>query len=1083
MTPEAPADLLNAAYARLGYADAEEQRFLIASKRARDFSEQTWTEKGDWLALAKQAGAERIFFLENNPVVVFARSDTADQDLLRGLYHRAWSMARPRLLFLAKPGELAVYDLAHRPPKRSENFTRLKPLAIARSAAEVADRLKRFRREEIETGRVFEAEKRFGKNLNGRADKALIHDLKAVRRELIAGGLGGENLKYAHALIGRSIFIRYLEDRRVLTKEYFRKVARGHREWLAMLRHPPPLGLCLEKDHNEPLYPSVLGDHGFTYALFHKLAADFNGDMFPDVDEEARVVEQSHLHLIRGLMYGDVGPQRRLLFHAYRFSIIPIELISSIYEEFYHEQSGEGRAYGAFYTPPALVEFVLSQTLTPDRLARVPRIVDPACGSGIFLVEAFRRIVRYTAARQGRRLRFRELQRILRDQLAGIDVNPEAIRVAAFSLYLAMLHYLEPPDILEHVRRGNPLPCLVADDTNPRSFGCLASANAFDTEFFASRPALNDRFSSGCADVVVGNPPWGSPGPREKGARAQNQVAMAWCERAGLPVGDQERSQAFIWRALDLLRPEGAAGLVVSTGVFFKHHPKTVSFRREWLRRSRLDSVHNFAHARQIFFGSAVSPFAVVVFRRSDESKGQHFVHYWSAKRTRTVEGLQAIVFSASDLHVMRPDDDLSDHRNWKALWWGNHRDVSFLSHLRGFPRLSSHTAPSAKGRGFQKGNQEKDAGWLREYRALPIAHFHRYGPLDLNLLTDVPERVERRGVREVYGGIRVLVRRGIDEGGEPKGQIVARLEDGPFAFTNAIHGVKLPGLGDREHHIVLGILWSSLARYFFFLTAGNWGIWHHEIELDDELLTLPICFPKETRLATRIVEIVDELRAHTPQEADLLMLLDAGRTMSLARCRQLEVELDQAVFELYGLGKEEIDLVRDLCDTGLDFLYRRDGSDAVKPVLAGMPGLSCGDVASVPDGPFGHYLRTFIRGWAAYLGEDEKLCWEVHVPPESHSMLAVVLTIRNEGDAPERELGQVGEWHAVLRRLDDALRQPISKRIYVEGLARAVTDDCIIIVKRNERRLWTKSMAREDADATLVQAMNRASAIGERGA
>ena len=1079
MRPEASADLLDIAYDRLGYADVDGEGFLAASQKAAEFPEETWIEKGDWLTLAKDVGAERIFFLENDPVVVFARFGTDDENLLRQLYHRAWSMARPRLLFLSKPGELAVYDLAHAPPRPSENFTKLKPLGIARSAAQVAEKLKRFRREQIETGRVFEAEQRFGKDLNARADKALIHDLKEVRRELVAGGLRGNKLKYAHALIGRSIFIRYLEDRGVLTEDYFRQVARGHQEWRAMLKESTPLGLCLEKAQGEPLYPRVLKDHAFTYALFRRLAADFNGDMFPGIDEEARVVKPKHLHLIRDLMYADVDGQKKLFFYAYRFSIIPIELISSIYEEFYHEESGKGRAYGAFYTPPALVEFVLSQTLTPERLARTPRIVDAACGSGIFLVEAFRRIVRYRVARQRRRLRFDELQKILRDQLAGIDINPEAVRVAAFSLYLAMLHYLEPPDILEQIRRGNPLPCLVADDTNPHSFGCLVPANAFDTEFLVSRPSLEERFSSECADVVVGNPPWGSPGTRDEVARKQNQVAMNWCAERDLPVGDREWSQAFIWRALDLLKPDGTAGLLVSTGVFFKHHRNSVAFRHEWLRKAELRSVFNFAHARQVFFHRTISPFAAIVFRKGQDSGNRSFVQCWSAKRTKRVERFQAVVFSASDLHVIRSDEDLWDHRIWKTLWWGNHRDWRLICHLRAFPKLSSLIAPDGKGVGYQEARRGQDAAWLRNYKAFPAKHFHRYGSVDLRVLEEVPEKVYRYGTRGIYEGTRLLVGRGVDAACEPKGQIVARLDNRPFCFTHAIYGLKLRDAHQWQYKILLGILWSSLSRYFLFLTSGDWGNWHDDIKLDNELLALPVRFPEDARLRNLIVGVVEELRGHTPQDR---ASLGDRKTMTLARCRKLETKLDEAIFKLYGLKEEDVDLVRDLCDTGLDFFYRRDESEAVKPILAGMPDPSSGDAASLPDGPFGQYLRTFIQGWSAYLGANEELRWELHIPPETDSMLAVVLTLNDQGDSPKLEPLEKSEWHVVLRRLGNALTHPISSRIYVEGLARAVTDDSIMVIKRNERRLWTKSMAREDAEATLVQAMNRASPIGERG-
>ncbi|MCX7049645.1 MAG: N-6 DNA methylase, partial [Candidatus Sumerlaeota bacterium] len=901
METTSSSSLLHTAYSQLDFADLTETQFLPASRKSSDFSTKTWTDKGDWLALASEVGAEKVFFLENNPVIIFAHSDTDDECVLKRLYHRIWSMARPRLLFLARPGELAVYDLAHKPPKPKDEFRKFKPLAIAHTTAQVAENLKRFRREEIESGRVFKLEERFGKDLNQRADKALIHDLKLVRKELIERGLGGINLKHAHALIGRSIFIRYLEDRGILTEQYFRNVAGKHKKGMDFLSQKSPLGLILEEDQHEPIYPRILLDHSFTYALFGQLASDFNGDMFPDITQESNVVKQSHLDLIRDWMYGDAGIQKKLFFYAYRFKIVPIELISSIYEEFYHEESGKESAHGAFYTPPALAEFVLSQTLTTERLKNAPRILDPACGSGIFLVEAFRRIVRYRIVTQKRRLRFDELKKILRDQLAGIDINPEAVRIAAFSLYLAMLHYLEPPDILEQIRQGNRLPYLVADDRKPGSFNCLVSANAFDTAYFDNNPSLKTRFSSECADVVVGNPPWGSPGKESSKAREQNQYAVEWCVKRELPIGDRESSQAFIWRALDCLKPHGIAGLLVSTGVFYKHHPKSIAFRQKWLDGCQLTSVFNFAHARQVFFSSVISPFAAVFFHKRLQHEKPYAIHYWSAKRTRILDGLQAIIFSANDCHPIMPEEDCSNYKIWKTLWWGNHRDWHLVSYLMNFDALSSLI--SSKGQGYIVSNKAIDANWLQKYKVLPKEHFYRYGPLDMGNLYKPPDRVYRRGTENIYNGLRLLVGRGIEEDCQPKGRIIARVEDKSFAFTNAIHGIKLHGLNEDKYKILLGILWSSLARYFFFMTTSNWGNWHNEIELDDELLSMPICYPKDTKLSRRIINIVDQLREHAFRDDNLIVSAPNLKIMTRERCQKLEAELDAAVFELYGLG------------------------------------------------------------------------------------------------------------------------------------------------------------------------------------
>ena len=100
-------------------------------KQLSDLSTENWLERGDWLTLAKKVGAEKILFVRNNPVIVFARCDTDDAETLRQTYNKIWCMARPRLLFLAKPGELAVYDLAGKPARTPEEWQELESHELA----------------------------------------------------------------------------------------------------------------------------------------------------------------------------------------------------------------------------------------------------------------------------------------------------------------------------------------------------------------------------------------------------------------------------------------------------------------------------------------------------------------------------------------------------------------------------------------------------------------------------------------------------------------------------------------------------------------------------------------------------------------------------------------------------------------------------------------------------------------------------------------------------------------------------------------------------------------------------------------
>jgi hypothetical protein len=1079
---ETSRELLDAAYANLGFADGD---LFDASEQPVASNKSAWVEKGEWLALGKKVGAERVFFVDNNPVVVFATQDELDPGRWLRFFNRVWCMARPQLLFLAREGELSVYNLTKvaarekGEPSRNERL-----LEIVQKAADVQVKLQKYRRDRIESGSLFFEDERFG--FNNRADHALIRDLKIVRAALIETGL---SVPYAHALIGRSIFVRYLEDREVLTEQYFRNVAAGNKTWTDILHTVPPDAYLPEDER--PIYPRVLSNKDFTYKLFRQLAVDFNGDMFPiDKDEEPEVADV-HLSLLQSFLLGRADEP--MFFFAYRFNIIPIELISSIYEEFYSVEQGKSEHQGSFYTPSSLVEFVLSQTLNESVLNSRPRIIDPACGSGIFLVESFRRLVRHRVKELGRRLRPNELQKILRDQIAGIDINPEAIRVAAFSLYLALLHYQEPRDILKRKLPG--LAYSKRESTDPAiHFDILLAANAFRVADKVAEESIRKGFGSECADIVVGNPPWGDLSGRDPLSIDSRKGAMEWCREGDRSVGDKELSQAFIHKTLDLLKDGGRAGLLVSTGVFFKRHEPSRVFRGQWLNASVLEQVFNFAAVRDTFFSGpthkegSIAPFASVVFTKRIPRVNDHFA-YWSAKKTAFIERAQSVVMNRADLRIVRQANVLEDDDLWKVYWWGGHRDKALLDGLRLEKTLVEFIDPEGIhleriGRGYQPtGSPMVPSEWLTRYRELPTRrYFERYGPLPAEEVFErVPRRVFRRGVQEVYEGTRLLVKRGITEKENANGLIVARLESEPFCFRDSIHGIRLLDRAQEEAKVLLGIIWSSLVRYYLFITSGTWGMWHHEIKRET-IERIPIRIPTDPILRERIVGIVDKLRDFNPLHHSLftphgLTKLEIQRTIV-----DLESQLDEAIFDLYQLSEDEKDLVRDMCTIGLDLLYRGMKSEAFQPVNF-VNSSSFGRHSDVIAKRGSHaglegYVDAFLDVWEPELyGTEIRLIWRVIRPDVNSPMLVVVFSTETEDEPlpspPEPESN--GRWQVVMEKMSVASIQPLNtRRIYVDGITRVVTETDIVLIKRNERRLWTRSAAREDAEATLSQLIRK---------
>lgn len=1081
--PASAADLLNAVYRQLEF---DQGALLTAVRTPQPAVGTDWIDRGDWQLLAAQVGAESIFFVDRDPVVVFAKAGDTAEGTLRRLYEHIWCMSRPQLLFLATPGQLSAFDLTKPPPKPHETIgDRDRLIAVAISIAEIQSKLGAYHRERIETGAAF-GDERFRESLN-RADRALIRDLKTVRQQLAAMPSGRKRpaLRHLHSLIGRAIFIRYLEDRKVLPPAYFENVAARRKEWAKLLAQPPSAP-ALEPRFAELRFLRVLQNKDFTYALFEQLAHDFNGDTFPIDDEERERIQQAHLDRLRGFLIGSTSDQEDMFFFAYRFDVIPIELISTIYEEFYNERTGKDRNQGSHYTPPTLVEFVLAHTLTPQVLAKKPRVIDPACGSGIFLVESFRRMVRYLCAEQnGRRVSRPQLRKILRDQIAGIDINEEAVRVAAFSLYLAFLHYQEPREINDE-RRLPYLKWVPEDERRRRErampeaqfFDVLLHANSFEVVDGKCPAEIVERFGPACASVVVGNPPWGNP----KKSDAEGQKALAaiktWCDpKKGRPLGDKELSQAFIHLTDALLQESGRAGLLVSSGVLFKHHKNSRNFRRIWLQSVRLEHVVNFAHVRHVFFSGVqreakgIAPFISVVFQKTGrvplpDSRFQ----YWSAKRTAVVENTRSVVLNRGDMHWLLQRDCLEYEKLWKVYWWGGHRDEALVRSIERFPvlrELPRHLgdAEVLTGQGFKEANKAHPADWLEKYRELPSHEFHAYGPISTNHLVPVPKHVERRGVEDVYSGRRLLVARGI----RGEGQITARFETRKYCFRNSIHGVRFKGLERWQEAVITAVFWSSLARYYYFITSGSWGLWHDEIHLEN-VEEMPVRIPADAGLRDRIVRVVGEL-----QELDLNPQgLALGGAAAHQRLPALESELDNAVFDLYQLSAGERDLVREMCTIGLDLFYRNRKSEAVSEVSR--PDRRAGTFADVSDAQTGlpAYLRVFLESWKRELGADGELAWQVLSPPSRAPLLAVSFAIHDK-KGPKSNGGDAEAWRNVLAKLDRSSHVPAGgSRIFIDTFFRHVGDQEILFIKRNEQRFWTRTAAREDAESTLTYLINQ---------
>jgi hypothetical protein len=238
-------------------------------------------------------------------------------------------------------------------------------------------------------------------------------------------------------------------------------------------------------------------------------------------------------------------------------------------------------------------------------------------------------------------------------------------------------------------------------------------------------------------------------------------------------------------------------------------------------------------------------------------------------------------------------------------------------------------------------------------------------------------------------------------------------------------------------------------------MVSGSWGSWHDEIR-SEELLDLPL------RLKTardpevlRIIAAVDRLPRLSSQHSSLLLASGAS-----AAVEAVFGALDTAVADLFGLTPEERDLVDDF--------WLRQSSGASTSVTCLSP--TYGTAAELPngDGELRAYISAFLDAWNPKLAPTGELSWQVWADARSR-VLATVFETRGRDGATEMSQEP---WQAVLERLGASMSRQRSRTLLSYGMVRAVSDTSIVIVKRDERRMWTASAARDDAEAATAQVM-----------
>ena len=320
----------------------------------------------------------------------------------------------------------------------------------------------------------------------------------------------------------------------------------------------------------------------------------------------------------------------------------------------FQKTDSKSDASGVVYTPPELVQFLLDEVLPLDATSpRNPRILDPACGSGIFLVGAYKRLIQLWRLDHRWKHPAEEdiahLQQLLSDCIFGCDKNGEAIRLTYFSLNLALLDSLSPKDIWD----------------KKVHFQYLTDKNLFGEDFFLQADHL------GKFDIIIGNPPFLS----ELTGPAQDTEKKLRTENGYPELPDNQIALLFLSQSLEMLNPEGRCCLILPSGPML-YNQGSHAYRRHLIERFKFKTVFDFTALRTSLFAASKSkarPAVVAVLVDQSSSQGKAISHVIIRKNSMAEENA-AFETDGYDTHWVYHEDALEMEGIWQANFMGGGR-------------------------------------------------------------------------------------------------------------------------------------------------------------------------------------------------------------------------------------------------------------------------------------------------------------------------------------------------------------------------------------------------------------------------
>ncbi|HQK68267.1 MAG TPA: TaqI-like C-terminal specificity domain-containing protein [Bacteroidales bacterium] len=850
-------------------------------------------------------GGKRLFFVEAKKPSISVKDDIHPAYQVR----RYGCSAKHPISIVTDFEEFGVYDCTKKPdPNDKPAVARVKYLTYRDYLKEFDFIWETFSKEQVLKG-SFDKFIQSDTNKKGTTtvDKEFLESLDRWRTYLAVNiswnnkNLDEDEINFAvQQTIDRIIFLRIAEDRSVEPYGNL-KQALSHRDFYLNL-----------------------------FDQFRRADEKYNSGLFDfkkDKISENLVIENKVIKTLLNELYYPECP--------YEFSVLPVEILGSAYEQFlgkiiritpaHHakiEEKPEVRkAGGVYYTPQYIVDYIVKNTVgkliegkTPKEISKI-KIVDPACGSGSFLIGAYQFLLdwhknyysNYGRTSKGKKdnpltpegqLTTAEKKRILLNNIYGVDIDINAVEVTKLSLLIKCLEGETEASIQQQFRLWNErvLPTL---ENNIKSGNSLIDIDFYDDQLdfgeekkikpFSWQKGFQDVFRQGGFDVLIGNPPYGALFDE-----VQKQYFVSHYKTV---EGRYDNFELFIEKGTNLLSKHGLLGYIVPSPFLTNLYSRKL--RSYIITSCRLKEIVCFT--MPVFYDPTVH--TCIILLSSTYKKGNSIII------KNNIDSIEKLI---SEDAILLDQDEIKTNPNFVIDVFINKSAKDLINKLKSkskplgelcFIRQCIKTGDDEK---FVLNSKTALAEpWKLSLRGKSIS---RYSTKERDLYLKYGDWLARNWKnKSFYETHKIAIR-------ETGKRITATIDLENRYFLSSIYAIyykqiELNNEGDLK--FLLGIINSDLANYFMKIIALNLTEGAFTKVRTNQLARLPIVIlneEKDISLKNEIGKLVDILLKLN--EELLNVNLESQKQLLLNKSDYCEKKINDIVYQLYGLTSEEIKIV-----------------------------------------------------------------------------------------------------------------------------------------------------------------------------